>query len=88
MKAYSFKVGDVIKCFTRSWVVHGVHLGGLGGQNLICLHTDSFQPVGSAYGKPVIEMFIPEEILVAAIEGKTIPIMWLRQVEVVDQAVS
>ena len=87
MKVYNFKVNDQIKCMTRNWVVKGVHLGGVGGQNLICLHTGDFQPLGLAHGKPVVEMFIPEEILVAAIEGKAIPIEWLRAVNVVAHEV-
>lgn len=59
------KVGDVVIAGRNVFRIVGVYLGGVGTQNLIGIESLNLA-TGYAHGGPVKEMFVPEELVLAA----------------------
>lgn len=58
-------VGDVVITGRGTFRITGIYLGGVGTQNLVGLEALN-KATGYAHGHPIKEMFVPEELVIAA----------------------
>jgi hypothetical protein len=59
------KVGDIVLAGRGAFRIVGVYLGGVGTQNIVGLESLNLS-TGYAQGCPITEMFVPEELVIAA----------------------
>ena len=59
------EVGDIVVAGSSTFEITGVYLGGVGTQNLIGLKAKN-KADGSAQGKTIKEMVVPEELVLCA----------------------
>ena len=59
------KVGDIVVAGSNTFDIVGVYLGGVGTQNIVGLKSRN-KTTGYAQGSPIVEMFVPEELVLCA----------------------
>ena len=59
------QVGDVVVAGRNVFKITGIYLGGVGTQNLVGIESLNLV-TGYAHGAPIKEMFVPEELILAA----------------------
>jgi hypothetical protein len=59
------KVGDIVLAGNSTFRIMGVYLGGVGTQNIVGLKS-IHKADGGAQGRTIVEMFVPEELVLCA----------------------
>jgi hypothetical protein len=65
IKENTMKIGDIVLAGRATFRIVGVYLGAEGTQNIVGLESLNLS-TGYARGCPITEMFVPEELVIAA----------------------